>query len=272
MPRASRDVCYYVVAHQDDWQLFYGQQAFADLSEPGSRVVFIYTTAGDAGLSEAWWRAREHGAVAAQTLPAGLEPPQNPDTVQIHGHQIAVYDSGSVVSYHMRLPDGNVPGNGFPSTGHVSLERLQIGCISQIAAIDQSTVYTSWSDFCTTLGAILDREASPRSAWVNAADWNWNCSPQDHSDHKATANALRKVFCDGGNACHRLWFTTYSTKDRLANLAGEALRQKEMVWLAYKQRVEPLADAAFLRWEWEAWGAKNYYRRVLAGEDDNGIC
>src|ERR1700761_6558189 len=68
MRRTYSNLCYYIVAHQDDWQLFYGQQAFSDLIEPGARVVFIYTTAGDAGGSEDWWRAREQGALAAQSL------------------------------------------------------------------------------------------------------------------------------------------------------------------------------------------------------------
>lgn len=126
MPRVYNDLCYYVVAHQDDWQLFYGQQAFSDLAEADARVVFIYTTAGDAGESEEWWWAREQGALAAQALPGGCSLPQHPDAVLINDHRIAAYDSGSVISYHMRLPDGNVNGDGFEKTSNVSLEK-QIG-------------------------------------------------------------------------------------------------------------------------------------------------
>lgn len=261
-------LCYYIVAHQDDWQLFYGQQVFADLIEPNRRVVFIYTTAGDAGGSEAWWRARERGAVAAQALPSGAAPPEHLEVIRINDHPVAVYGAGSFVSYHLRLPDGNVPGDGFPSTGHVSLRKLQTGEISEMAAVDGSTAYKSWKDFCGTLRAIFDREGSHEGVWVNAADWSWTCSPDDHSDHKATADAVREIV---GNRFNRLWFVTYSTKDRTANLSGEALGRKEQVWLAYKQHVEPMTDAEFLRWEWDSWGAKNYCRRLLAGEDDWGL-
>lgn len=261
------NLSYYVVAHQDDWQLFYGQQAFLDLQEAGRRVVFIYTTAGDAGGSEAWWRARELGAVAAQALPAQSIVTQASN--EIAGHRIAVYEAGSFASYHLRLPDGHPSGDGFPSTGHASLRKLQNGEISQLAAVDGSTTYTSWHDFCDTLNAIIEREGWDANTWVNTADWNPACSPGDHADHKVTADAVREIV---GSRFNRLWFVTYSTKDRPANLSGEGLERKRLVWLAYKQHVETDENRAFLEWEWDSWGGKNYYRRVLAGEEDCEIC
>jgi GlcNAc-PI de-N-acetylase len=269
MRKSSSEVRYYVAAHQDDWQLFYGQQAFADLSQPGARVVFVYTTAGDAGGPDAWWQARERGALAAQASPTGGAPPA-PETIDINGHAIAVYDADSFISYHLRLPDGNLQGDGFPATGFVSLESLHVGCIGQLAALDRSTVYHGWDDFCATLGAIFDRERGSATPWVNAADWSWKCSPEDHSDHKTTANALRKIFCQRGNSVHRLWFATYSNDDRPANLEGEPLQHKQSVYLAYRRQVEHMVDPAFLDDEWKMWGAKNYTRRVAAGERDTG--
>ncbi|MBV9762901.1 MAG: PIG-L family deacetylase [Acidobacteriaceae bacterium] len=262
MRKAFSDLCYYVVAHQDDWQLFYGHQAFLDLTEPGARVVLVYTTAGDAGRTDGWWQAREQGALAAQSL--SREVPQ-PRTIHIGRHPIAIYDAGAFISYHLRLPDGNIDGTGFDSTGRASLQKLQAGGIAEIAAIDGSTSYAGWNDFCATLGAILDREGLPGTAWINAADWSWSCSPRDHWDHKATADALRQL---AGAKCNRLWFTTYSNDARPANLNSNDLAHKEAVWLAYRQHVQALADVEFLDWEWETWGAKNYFRRVLAGQDD----
>lgn len=57
----------YVAAHQDDWQLFRGEQAWADLNTAGVRVVFVHTTAGDAGATNGWWEARV-GAVGLPQL------------------------------------------------------------------------------------------------------------------------------------------------------------------------------------------------------------
>ena len=47
----SQAVVFYIGAHQDDWQLFMSPQAYYDLIADNTRVVFIYTTAGDAGAA-----------------------------------------------------------------------------------------------------------------------------------------------------------------------------------------------------------------------------
>lgn len=55
-----QNVCFYVVAHQDDWQIFRGDQAYADYNYTSDvKIVFIYTTSGDAGATDGWWEARE---------------------------------------------------------------------------------------------------------------------------------------------------------------------------------------------------------------------
>src|SRR5690348_6845283 len=62
MPYAQfAEVSFYVVAHADDWQLFMHPNVFNDLITPSGKVVFIITTAGDAGANELFWAAREEG-------------------------------------------------------------------------------------------------------------------------------------------------------------------------------------------------------------------
>ena len=56
-----KTVTFYVVAHADDWQLFMNPDAFKDITMPDSKVVFIVTTAGDAGKEDNYWKAREEG-------------------------------------------------------------------------------------------------------------------------------------------------------------------------------------------------------------------
>lgn len=52
-------VAFYVTAHhQDDWQLFRGHHAHEDLLTPGAKIVFVYSTANDAGLLPGWWGRR----------------------------------------------------------------------------------------------------------------------------------------------------------------------------------------------------------------------
>jgi hypothetical protein len=38
-----------VVAHADDWQLFFNPDPWKSVRTPGMKSVFVYTTAGDAG-------------------------------------------------------------------------------------------------------------------------------------------------------------------------------------------------------------------------------
>ncbi|MBK8848309.1 MAG: PIG-L family deacetylase [Bacteroidetes bacterium] len=61
---------FYFSAHPDDWQLFIGTNAYNDMQESNTKVVFIYVTAGDAGLltgkvppaTVPYYVARERGA------------------------------------------------------------------------------------------------------------------------------------------------------------------------------------------------------------------
>ena len=149
-------VAFYVTAHQDDWELFRGEQAFADLKMLNTKIVFVFTTAGDAGQTDGWWEAREQGALAA--VRAAL--PASPLTIyiaNIAGHPIIKYSCANSVVYCMRLPDGNIDGVGFPSTGNNSLAKLR-DANAPIIAVDGSTTYRSWEDFCNTLEGILTSE------------------------------------------------------------------------------------------------------------------
>src|SRR4026209_2547278 len=57
----------FIEAHQDDWQLFAGNQT-ASSAQTAAKVVIVYVTAGDAGSSivnPAFWQARETASKAA---------------------------------------------------------------------------------------------------------------------------------------------------------------------------------------------------------------
>src|SRR5438105_3247993 len=44
---------FYVVAHQDDWQLFMSESVSSDMrNEQTEKLIFVYVTAGDAGQAE----------------------------------------------------------------------------------------------------------------------------------------------------------------------------------------------------------------------------
>jgi hypothetical protein len=279
-------LAFYVTAHEDDWELFRGQQAYNDLVTPTKKVVFIYMTAGDAGQTNGWWEAREQGALAAlrDTLPVA---PMTISIASFNDHPVLRYACRNSVSYFFRLPDGNTDGNGFPAYHNQSLSQLRDSG-KPITAVDGSTTYNSWRDLWQTLKAAIDFEVtdvqSQFTPLVNAADYNsidmsdpecqthsqGKCDPCEHSDHKATADALRNFVSEKYD---RVWWVSYDTAHRPVNLSGLDYEHKKDLFFAYGNAVlrettlngapvKPLTD------EWDAWGERNYFRTAPAGSPD----
>ena len=277
---------FYVTAHEDDWQLFRGQQAYNDLVTPTKKVVFIYMTAGDAGQTNGWWEARERGALAAvrEALPVA---PMTTSIASFNRHPILRYACRNSVSYFFRLPDGNDDGNGFPAFHNQSLSGLR-DSDRPITAVDGSTTYNSWRDLWQTVKAAIDFEATdvqPQfTPVVNAADYDsvdlsdpecethskGRCDPCEHADHKATADALRNFVSEKYD---RAWWVSYDTMHRPINLSGRDYEHKKDLFFAYGKAVlrettlngapvKPLID------EWDQWGERNYFRTTPAGTPD----
>jgi hypothetical protein len=262
---------FYITAHQDDWELFRGEVAYADVKNSFAKVVFIHTTAGDAGLTNGWWEAREQGAIAA--VRSALPP--RPLTTQVqtfNDHPLQRYACANTVIYFMRLPDGSGYGTGYPSTRYQSLSKLRDRGMA-IAAIDGSTTYSTWNDFCATLAALvaLECEGIPEDhPWINAADYCATTNPGDHPDHRATADAVRSF---GAARFNRAWYLTYCTSKLHANLSSQDYDNKKRTWDAYSSEalrittlngspVEPYDN------EWQAWGQRSFCRIVPFDQPD----
>src|SRR6185312_13570242 len=88
-------VSFYFAAHEDDWQLFMNPSAFQDVLGAAGKTVFVYVTAGDAGLGtgdggrkrpyylvravRAIVDAERGGASLVQVNVAETDPAINPD-------------------------------------------------------------------------------------------------------------------------------------------------------------------------------------------------
>jgi hypothetical protein len=266
-------VAFYITAHEDDWELFRGEQAYADIqSDPSYKIVFIHTTAGDAGSIDGWWEAREQGAITA--VRAAL--PAQPLTIHVdhfNGHPVQRYTCANTTIYFMRLPDGSPDGTGYPSTNHQSLSHLR-DSNKPIVAVDRSTIYTTWSDFCDTLSAMVraERQGVPQEhPWINAGDYSASTNPGDHADHKATGDAVRSFARAQG--CNRAWFLTYVIASCSANLGGAALLNKKRTFDAYGHevlRVTTLGGSPVQVFEeWTYWGEYSYVRLLNWDQPDN---
>ncbi len=169
----------YVHAHQDDWQLWESPDSYNHY-QAGDHLLFIYTTAGDAGQDISRWGAREQGAEASVRYIVGAGAAEASGSVnfcytagQQVCHSIWTWTYGDTVSVFMRVPDGGNMGGGFPSTGGQSMEKLRDGNITSMSAVDGSTTYQSWADFYSTINAIIAAHAPFDSTTrVNVPDFD----------------------------------------------------------------------------------------------------
>src|SRR6187397_3221411 len=105
----TNSVSFYFGAHPDDWQLFMNPNAYHDVQKPSNKVVFVYVTAGDAGLglgtggrSQPYYLARENGAKMSVKFMADAARAQEipiDSVASVSGHAIKRWLYRNTVSY-----------------------------------------------------------------------------------------------------------------------------------------------------------------------------
>jgi hypothetical protein len=240
---AASSTSFYVVAHEDDWQLFMGLNAALDVPAPDSKTVFVHTTAGDAGLGTGtggtpvpYYLARESEALGAIRFLAnlgvvGAGPNGVVSIVAINGKNLHRVAYKNTVAYFLRLPDGNINGGrGYPSTGNQSLLLLASGSIPQISAIDGSASYFGWADLVETLRGILVYEAqgSP-DVWINVPDTDPLVNPNDHPDHIYTGRAMLDAIVPL-RCVNAALFTGYVSATMPINLGASEVMLQTGLW------------------------------------------
>jgi LmbE family N-acetylglucosaminyl deacetylase len=233
----------FVVAHEDDWQLFMGDIAARQI-RAGDSVSFVYLTAGDNGRDSLYWRTRELAALRSTRVAIGRDASDSAavrcsmTTVLKHGIQQCVV--ANTKSYFLRLPDGKRNGMGFASHDYQSLRKLRGKKIPVVNAIDGSAAYNGWGDLTSTINSLIGPNSSDRDVVVHANDPSIAANPHDHFDHRATGllvEDLRRT---------QLWKTQYyvgyALATRAANRSTDEAREKTAIFLAYDsemRRVNP---------------------------------
>ncbi len=231
-------ISFYVVAHADDWQLFMQPNAYNDLVAPGSKVVFIVTTAGDAGAGETYWLAREEGSKSS--LRFCLAPlaalSESSGTKEFNQHTINYWSVNNATCYFLRLPDGNLKGNGFSLYHYSSLLKFRGGQIFTITAMDNSATYNSWSDFYITLQTIIQCESQNiLHIWINYLNPDTCTNPNDHTDHITTGQAIQDMTII--STLRQALYVGYSVSNVQKNLPLTDLFWKAGMFVAYEKAV-----------------------------------
>lgn len=238
-------VSIYVAAHADDFQLFMQPGFYADLLNPHRSVVCLLTTAGDAGKDTAYWKAREEGLKSS--IRFCLAPRHT--LVQTTGHRtcqrhlVPFWTLNGCTVYFLRLPDGNLDGTGFASQNNQSLQRLRIGQISTITAVDGSATYAGWMDVCETLHQLIRQEsAGNKNTLLHYLSPDTDANPDDHADHRATGLALQAI-----TGCQQVRYAGYAMPTLAEPLAPEDLFWKAGMLAAYEKAVYDACGYSTLR-------------------------
>ena len=231
----QRDV--FVVAHQDDWQLFMGD-VVARRIKAGDSATFIYLTAGDDGRDSLYWQTREQAALQSTRLAIGVNAVDSAavrcSTTEALAHAIRKCVIANTESYFLRLPDGKRNGAGFARQGYQSLRKLRGKRIAAITAIDGSAAYLGWGDLIAT-ASVLIRSSPLADIVVHVSDPSVVANPYDHSDHRMAGllvNDLRKR-----QKWNTQYYVGYALATRADNRSADQAREKTAIFLAYDKEM-----------------------------------
>ena len=219
------------VAHEDDSILFLSPDMTKDIAS-GRCVETIFLTAGDDGLNSTYWTSREKGVEAAYAEIAGVANQWTVGDAGIAGHPIprlTLVGKPTVTLAFMRLPDGNVDGSGFPSTGNVSLQGLWQGTISSLTTVDSSSSYTK-TDLINTLSTLIQAAGADK---VLTQDFTGVYKDGDHSDHHSTGYFTQAAGELDPTPHTLVGYVDYGTASMAANLSDTDTAAKQAAWFAY---------------------------------------
>ncbi|HTF37790.1 MAG TPA: PIG-L family deacetylase [Blastocatellia bacterium] len=233
----------FVVAHEDDWQLFMGDIVARQI-RAGDSVLLVYLTAGDDGRDSLYWRTRELAALHSTRVAIGRGASDSAavrcSTTTVLNHAIHQCVVANTKSYFLRLPDGKRNGMGFASHDYQSLRKLRGKKIPVANAIDGSAAYNGWGDLTNTISNLIGPNSSDRDVVVHANDPSIAANPHDHFDHRMTGllvEDLRRT-----QRWKTQYYVGYALATRAANRSTDEARVKTAIFLAYEsemKRVNP---------------------------------
>ena len=230
---------FYVCAHPDDCILFMNPNLYNDISQREQETVIVYLTSGDAGQpfrkdTKSYPRIRERASLDATSWAESVDlegghARTKSEMVVVDGHAVERVIYGSTTTYFLRLPDGNMYGDGYPQNSLQSLKKFKAGEIPHIRSIDGRTTYTNWDDLVSVLEGIVTNEApNEKNITVHLQDPDVTRNTTDHTDHTVTGLAVMDMMTrTSEERCYTVFkHIDYSIADREANLGPDAVMQK----------------------------------------------
>jgi len=224
-----------VLAHCDDDLIFAGAHLQRALAQ-GQAVRTLYLTAGDAGRGEAYALGREGGVMRAYDVLRGRRTSWRESTETLRSGATLVtrrpVDEPRISLHFLRLPDGNLNGQGFPATGHISLAALAADRIATIPDLTRRE-HLSLRQLIASIGELIARYR-PRTFLTHVPGWSHALAHADHADHAITgilATAAWRATADPASTV--LFARGYGIAELPANVTGAPLRRKLAAFEAY---------------------------------------
>jgi LmbE family N-acetylglucosaminyl deacetylase len=234
-PPADEETTMSVWAHYDDDLLFLGT-ALADAVRAEQRICTVYLTGGDAGRGAAYEAGRERGIMAAYDQLRGADATWSSTPVVLaSGAHVDVWtpdDDARITLVFFRLPDGNLTGLGFPSTGGVSLAELADGRIRDLGDLG-GRYRIGWQGLIASVQELV-ADFQPTSFVTHVPGTARRLSQGDHPDHASTGTLAREAWHRAQIAGGTISFAVgYPDTRYPANVTGDALARKIDVFRAY---------------------------------------
>ncbi|KAB8234024.1 GlcNAc-PI de-N-acetylase-domain-containing protein [Aspergillus alliaceus] len=221
-----------IVAHQDDDLLFMSPDLLNDVRS-GRAVRTVFLTAGDAGNGEGYWTGRQAGSLATYARIAKVDNDWEEGDAGIEGFDIPVYSLSAkpqIELAFLHIPDGNMDGSGFASTGSVSLQKLWEESIDQIGTVDASgTTYTK-DELLDVLVDIIENFDPDR---INTLDYVNDVGSGDHSDHYTTGYFADHASQLADNNANFFGYMGYPVRSLSPNLDAATIADKKDIFYFY---------------------------------------
>ncbi len=218
-----------VVAHPDDDLLFMNPALSNQLSTKCLRTIFV--TAADDGRSKEYWLGRQSGVEAAYAAMSHVDNVWSDQTALIHSHRVFVRtltQKPSLSLVFMRLPDGNVHGQGFAATGSLSLELISRNNMA-MRTVDNTDSYT-YQDAAVVVSDIIKID-QPSIIYTHVT--GGALSSGDHSDHRTVGRLTVKAATLAKSTAAFNYFVGYPSNTMAKNLSLDDAANKRMIFDTY---------------------------------------
>ncbi len=230
MADCNSGVSLQVVAHEDDDILFMNPDVYSAI-EAGRCMRTVYLTAGDAGESVNYWAGRESGAKAAYAEMFNSKNEWYDEVQYVNDKKVTVsYLRGmpKVSLIFVRLPDGNLRGEGFAGNNYQSLRNLLAGTQPTITTVDDNETYTKQQLVDMLLGVM--NADQPDEIRTQGSD---DQADGDHADHHGAGILAAEAAAQYQMPHTVSHYVGYSLQEQQNNLSPEVVALKQRVFMAY---------------------------------------